>query len=280
MLKTTIPTIEIKTTGIDLSAVQTIEITIKQRGGYTVAKGNDDIEVDNDIMSVSLSQSQYTKLKEGDFSVSISATTYEGVTQKVKLSWAKFGSRTSYEGGSGGGVEYDILPTVEAVETNTEAGKLVDALAIKEVFQSVSDGKSLIASAITDKGIKTDAEDTFSTMANNIGMIETGGGGTSGGALKVQKINVYNSSYNSNKTVDIKKYSNNYQDLELNKNLFFVQTGVYFSSSPTTFSGSGWKNVPNFLHGSISYANTTGILTIKSASNMGFDGYLYIVEIE
>ena len=37
-----------------------------------------------------------------------------------------------------------------------------------ELFQSVSNGKSLVASAITDKGIATDATDTFATMANNI----------------------------------------------------------------------------------------------------------------
>ena len=43
-----------------------------------------------------------------------------------------------------------------------------------ELFQSVSNGKTLVASAITDKGITTDATATFSTMANNIQLIETG----------------------------------------------------------------------------------------------------------
>lgn len=54
-----------------------------------------------------------------------------------------------------------------------------------ELFQSVSDGKSKIAGAITDKGITTSASDTFQTMANNISQITTGGGsggGTSGGS--------------------------------------------------------------------------------------------------
>lgn len=71
----------------------------------------------------------------------------------------------------------DMLKTIESVVENTETGKTVDSLAIKEVFQSVSDGKGLIASAITDKGVKTDAKDTFSTMAHNIGEIQTSGGG-------------------------------------------------------------------------------------------------------
>lgn len=43
-----------------------------------------------------------------------------------------------------------------------------------ELFQSVSNGKSLVASAITGKGITTDATATFSTMASNINNIKTG----------------------------------------------------------------------------------------------------------
>lgn len=43
-----------------------------------------------------------------------------------------------------------------------------------ELFQSVSNGKTLVASAITDKGVATDATDTFATMADNILLIETG----------------------------------------------------------------------------------------------------------
>ena len=43
-----------------------------------------------------------------------------------------------------------------------------------ELFQSVSNGKTLVASAITDKGVATDATDTFATMADNINQISTG----------------------------------------------------------------------------------------------------------
>ena len=45
--------------------------------------------------------------------------------------------------------------------------------AIDEVFQSVSNGKTLIAAAITDKGVTTAASDSFSTMATNISNIDT-----------------------------------------------------------------------------------------------------------
>lgn len=43
--------------------------------------------------------------------------------------------------------------------------------AINETFTSVSNGKSLIAAAITDKGVATAASDSFATMASNIALI-------------------------------------------------------------------------------------------------------------
>lgn len=45
----------------------------------------------------------------------------------------------------------------------------------KELFQSVSNGKQLIASAITDKGVQTEAISEFSVMADNIRNIKIGG---------------------------------------------------------------------------------------------------------
>lgn len=52
---------------------------------------------------------------------------------------------------------------VSALDTRVEA-----------CFQSVSDGKILVANAITDKGVVTSENDTFATMATNIGQIFTG----------------------------------------------------------------------------------------------------------
>lgn len=43
---------------------------------------------------------------------------------------------------------------------------------LTNVKKSVSDGKSLIASAITEKGVETASDATFETMASNIGNIE------------------------------------------------------------------------------------------------------------
>lgn len=46
--------------------------------------------------------------------------------------------------------------------------------AIDQLFTSVSNGKSQIASAITGMGVSTSANDSFAQMATNIGNIETG----------------------------------------------------------------------------------------------------------
>lgn len=51
----------------------------------------------------------------------------------------------------------------------------------QNLFTSVSNGKSQVASAITDKGISTASDATFETMANNIRNIPTDGGGEGGG---------------------------------------------------------------------------------------------------
>lgn len=44
---------------------------------------------------------------------------------------------------------------------------------ISSLKTSVSNGKSLIAAAVTDKGVPTAASDSFTTMSNNIRNIET-----------------------------------------------------------------------------------------------------------
>ena len=56
--------------------------------------------------------------------------------------------------------------TTSAIITSTNVQGAID-----ELFTSVSNGKSLIASAITDKGVSTSANDSWATMAGNIGNI-------------------------------------------------------------------------------------------------------------
>lgn len=65
----------------------------------------------------------------------------------------------------------DIAKEVGTARLNTTAQDLKGA--INEVFQSASNGKTLIANAITGKGVTTNPSDSFQTMATNIGNIKT-----------------------------------------------------------------------------------------------------------
>lgn len=72
-----------------------------------------------------------------------------------------------------------VLEGCEAVESEIEERYMTDLAGqlykeMEEVKKSVSDGKSKVASAITDKGVATEATDTFDVMTDNIGKIQTG----------------------------------------------------------------------------------------------------------
>ena len=73
---------------------------------------------------------------------------------------------------------------------NTTSGMAATTVqaAVDELFTSVSEGKSLIAAAVTDKGVETAATDSFAAMAEKIGQIELGG------ELKAHNINLKSTS--------------------------------------------------------------------------------------
>lgn len=77
------------------------------------------------------------------------------------------------------GSDVSIEETVEELVEEIKIIKQdIKSLNIKyeELFQSVSNGKMLLASAITDKGVTTLATDTFEKMASNIRKITTNSG--------------------------------------------------------------------------------------------------------
>ena len=71
------------------------------------------------------------------------------------------------------GNSIEVDSELSETSENPVQNKVITAK-LNEVFQSVSNGKSLIASAITDKGIHTDASDSFQTIANNINALTIG----------------------------------------------------------------------------------------------------------
>lgn len=68
---------------------------------------------------------------------------------------------------SDGTINVDVDETLDETSTNAIQNAAVTAR-MNEVFTSVSNGKALIASVITDKGIPTEATETFAQMANKI----------------------------------------------------------------------------------------------------------------
>jgi hypothetical protein len=64
-----------------------------------------------------------------------------------------------------------IIDTELSEESENPVQNKIITEKLNEVFQSVSNGKSLLASAITDKGVETDANATFETMSENISAI-------------------------------------------------------------------------------------------------------------
>lgn len=66
---------------------------------------------------------------------------------------------------------------IEKKFTNVDSSILTLNENVNQLFQSVSNGKQEVAEAITDKGVPTSADNTFSEMATNIRAIPTSGGG-------------------------------------------------------------------------------------------------------
>ena len=75
------------------------------------------------------------------------------------------------------GSDYDVLyPATQASQTSydnstTHSSATTVQGVIDELFTSVSNGKTSLASAITDKGQSTSPNDSFSTMATKISNI-------------------------------------------------------------------------------------------------------------
>ena len=121
----------------------------------------------------------------------VDKTTVEGDT--LKFSWTVGSNASVYAGkcifqlvltlvDADGVITQQWDSTKQSIEVHaslenvnvTQPKSFVDF--VTQVKKSVSDGKELVATAITDKGVATSPTDTFATMAENIGQIESGGG--------------------------------------------------------------------------------------------------------
>lgn len=91
---------------------------------------------------------------------------------KGKLVYDEDRKCVKVEGNIGIGIDADLSET----STNAVQNKVITA-EINELKNSVSNGKTLVANAITDKGVATEASDSFETMAEKI--LQISGGGSS-----------------------------------------------------------------------------------------------------
>ena len=135
--------------------------------------------IDNQDNSILDSAKEYTNsaIRSQDFSDfaknnDISALS-KSLTEKIDNGLAE---QKNYTDEKMNGVVEDVNANFSDVNDAIE--KLNDNQ--EQLFQSVSNGKSKIAEAITDKGVQTSADATYDTMANNIRNIQ-GGGSISGG---------------------------------------------------------------------------------------------------
>ena len=99
------------------------------------------------------------------------AVSIPGSTQDQIVDTLTSNSTTTALSANQGRVLNEKIGDLDNLETNEKT--IVEA--INELFQDVDNGKTTLASAITDKGIETPADATFEDMANNIRNIESDG---------------------------------------------------------------------------------------------------------
>lgn len=128
---------------------------------------------------------------------------------------------------------------------------------LNEVFQSVSNGKSLIASAITDKGVTTAADATFQTMATNIRRISGSGAAVANNPLSM----IGNFNFNSKIALADTLNSENITIIKGSENISI--TGI------TKLSDTKFK-----LTGDFSSVSVGDIITVNTSNGFFFDANL------
>ena len=119
---------------------------------------------------------------DGNINIFIPPSPTETVRGGIKAK-AKTNETVEVVVGSNGKLYVPTYPSID--KALTSSGKAADAkvvgdkltevnIEITALKKSVSDGKELVATAITDKGVATEPTDTFATMAENIGKIKSG----------------------------------------------------------------------------------------------------------
>lgn len=126
--------------------------------------------------------------------------------------------------------------------------------AINEVFQNVSNGKQLIATAITDKGVVTSSDDTFQTMATNIGKI------SGGSSITYSITNNLSHAVNNNSNTTVEKYNSYSANITINDG--YTLDSVTITMGGTDITSSCYSN------GNISIEHVTGDIVITVTTSV------------
>ncbi|SPT98433.1 phage structural protein, truncation [Lysinibacillus capsici] len=118
---------------------------------------------------------------------------------------------------------------------------------IQELFTSVSNGKSLVANAITQKGVPTSATAEFATMANNIKNIKTGKKFAEGSTYSVTNRPGYAASFIKITGLDFRPSIVIAKAPQFGGNSYF---GVYAEFSTVTNNLKIYKGIANTLYDS------------------------------
>ncbi len=111
--------------------------------------------------------------------------------------------------------------------------------ALSELFQSASNGKSKIATAITGKGVDTSSSDTFEQMATNIGQIQTGSTGiTPTGSINITENGTYDVANYASAIVNIPTSTTGESSIE---------TGTFTGANELEKTITTQKEFTNFL---------------------------------
>ena len=178
--------------------------------------------------------------------------TQNGESKKIKAN--TFSTKTELE---------NLQNIVNNLNENCATKSELDELKI-----SVSNGKTLIADAITDKGVQTSATDTFQTMANNIRDIEGGG---SGGATEefYGDIVVNKTTVNVN-NVDTDSIKIKLNQRPTNNQIVTISTSNHITLSQTslTFTPTNWNVEQSIIisHNSDELTDHTGTITLSSTN--------------
>ena len=120
---------------------------------------------------------------------------------------------------------------------------------VEDLKSSVSNGKTLVARAITDKGVYTSNTASFQTMADNIGLIQTNSGGEGGDDTPT--------------TIPVTNVTLNYSYLEMEKGDSIRLIPIFTPSNATnqevtwSLSNSGICTISNGMVVALESGNTT-----------------------